>query len=406
MIFIILFLCSFVALHDAIPFTLQPMLKHSNTSETSNLMQQILKHTNDTQSDKFLINLVNELDPAQVQNVIVLVQALLDSSRGDLDRLILGCTDAGNALDSAVAAHTDALLAQTEGVAASELILADGTAAAQNLFDQTVGSLQADHQQIVAQLQAAVDSALSDKNAATNAKSVADGMLNSEQGRLESEIQSLSQVISILQSVSEANGISVPQNGLYSWFKPSGAHAVWSSSVGNFVGAATGSPVTVTTEAGNGATIPITYLSGPRTSIYHFGHIIPATFTICSTTRYTAGAPQGRILTGRIHNWLHGQWNSNVGVAHYGAWQTNHARGMSTDWIVMCCSSDPGQSCYVNGNEVHNAGGARTGDEDIWVNYHTAELSDWGVAEIITWDRALTNNEIQEVGAAMMSELH
>jgi len=336
-------------------------------------------------------NLIEELvdaDPAKVKEVVALVEIMLQAAQADLDRLTLESTNANSAYDTAVSTYDAAVVAQVDGVAAEEKRIA-ARAVAAGLEEQ------------------AITDALSAKNIAEGAKTEAQDNLDAEKTRLEAEIASLKQVISILNGL-VASGISVPQDGIYSWFKPTSANTVWPSSIGGIKGALIEGTVTVVTEAGNGAKSPISYLKGTRDSVYDFGAIVPETFTICSMSRYTTTTNQGRVLQGSPANWLHGHWHRQTGVCHYGhGWNTPHQNPPNTNWLIMCGSSDATQAVYENGVALPLVGSARAGNQNIWVNggSHGGERSDWGVAEIITWDRVLTVTEIEQVSLAMRTEL-
>jgi len=106
-------------------------------------------------------------------------------------------------------------------------------------------------------------------------------------------------------------------------------------------------------------------------------------------------------------------------VASYDAWVTSyHSQGTLTDWLVMC-STNNGRRAYVDGVNVATAdrrGGS--GNKHIGINYAPnggccdGEVSDWAVAEIITWNRALSDDEmlkvsdhLAKVGSARVTEV-
>ena len=64
--------------------------------------------------------------------------------------------------------------------------------------------------------------------------------------------------------------------------------------------------------------------------------------TLCALTRYGDTGTSGRILTSPEENFLHGHWQGNVGVAHWGSWKTGHGNQADrNDWINLC-----GQNTY------------------------------------------------------------
>lgn len=138
------------------------------------------------------------------------------------------------------------------------------------------------------------------------------------------------------------------------------------------------------------------YVRGDTASEFAFGRILAIpVFTICSLTRYT-GAVKGRILNGDGGlNWLHGHWSGRAGVALYGSWRTASDNNVSpvTDWVNSCGQNGAPNLVLVNGVERQTASGGVSG-VSVGVNRGTAETSEWGVAEVITWDRALNAGEM------------
>ena len=212
----------------------------------------------------------------------------------------------------------------------------------------------------------------------------------------------------ITVSVPWSNGVdgSLPMEGMYAWFESQNASAVWHSSVGTLKGEVVGGEVTVKTEAGHGATHPVRALHGDSKSKYDFGRAIPAgKWTLCTLSRYT-GANKRRIFEG-TGNFLHGHWYGLRGVAFYDAWVTSHqvGHGVVDDWLVMCGTND-GKRAYVDGTNValSDRSGASS-DKYLGINYakdcgdcaSERETSDWAVAEVMIWSRALSDAEMIQV---------
>ena len=188
------------------------------------------------------------------------------------------------------------------------------------------------------------------------------------------------------------------KSSMVAWFKSEDAGSAWKSAVGSWQARVTGS-VTKKVEAGHGATYPVVYLAGDTNTGIDFGQIMKPDFTICSVTRYLGGANQ-RILQHNQPNWLHGHWNGAVGVAHYNHWVTSPHRtpwqhpGL-TGWLVMCGSST---GVVFRGKERRNDGETAalksSGDAHLYINLHSGEKSDFGVMEVIVWNRALSEAEM------------
>ena len=153
----------------------------------------------------------------------------------------------------------------------------------------------------------------------------------------------------------------------------------------------------------NGAAGNVCSVRGAPASAITFGPgSVPATFTICSISRY-AGRNTGRILAGD-GNWLHGHWSANVGVAYYEGWKTGAATAISvkpTDWILFCGQNAAPGIFLANGVPVGNGAGGGNGNIAFGVNElgccGRSEASDWAIAEISVWNRALSADELETV---------
>ena len=173
-------------------------------------------------------------------------------------------------------------------------------------------------------------------------------------------------------------------------------------------------------------------VGGVRDGVRFPPNSIPPTFTICSVTRYhkperrdsavhereprdelpfytgaagvvetSRGVPdQGRILSAVEGDWFHGHWEGKAGVAFYGKWRTSRASKVvpNTDWVILCGQNAGGSLVSLDGTLIgEGSGGA--GGKTLSVNHGAKlngheELSDWAVAEIVVWDRALDAAEL------------
>ena len=196
--------------------------------------------------------------------------------------------------------------------------------------------------------------------------------------------------------------------GLYSRYTYNSwdpTHLVWNDVSGNqhnAKGAGSGFSTGCDNDQ-NGAAGTVCSVRGSTTSQLNFGpSSVPTTFTICSVTRYT-GVHKGRILNGD-GNWLHGHWSGNIGVAYYDAWKTGSATAIAiqpTDWLLFCGQNAPPGLFLANGVPVGNGAGGGTGNIAMGVNVlgviGPSELSDWAIAEISVWNRALSDYELETV---------
>ena len=151
------------------------------------------------------------------------------------------------------------------------------------------------------------------------------------------------------------------------------------------------------TEAGHGARKGVRNVRGEVNGRFQFGDIIPATFTICSLSRYI-GQSRGAILQSKRQDWFHGHFGDRAGVAYYaGRWTTGHVDNACRHCWVAMCGKNRGKEAYVNDGKNVATGdpGGTGGNADVWVNEGRHGRSDWAVAEVITWDRLLDTEEMR-----------
>jgi len=170
------------------------------------------------------------------------------------------------------------------------------------------------------------------------------------------------------------------------------------SGTGTAAATLTGSGFAIVGETGmHGAQGFASSLQGTTASQISFGDVIKEPFTICSVTRYTGTANSDRILQGGSNVWLHGHWNGRLGVAYYTGWRTQYIISQvnpTTDWLLMC-GTNVGQKIANFKDVTTNAGGVTT--NGLWINggFQAGYWdSDFAVAEIVTWDRALAQSEL------------
>ena len=193
---------------------------------------------------------------------------------------------------------------------------------------------------------------------------------------------------------------AIPLQGMVAWFKSENAGSAWPSEVGEFEGRSIANSVYRRVEAGFGADRPVTYLYGGSGAKFDFGLILKPTFTLCSVSRYQLHGRHLRVLQSRNgNNLLHGHWSGKAGVAFYNTWVTkNDILYNSDDWLVMC-GTNGAQRVYsgmANSTNIATAVGKQlTKDEPLYINHgYSNENSDFGVMEVITWDRALSEEEM------------
>ena len=175
----------------------------------------------------------------------------------------------------------------------------------------------------------------------------------------------------------------------------------WTSAVGNFLTTLSGNDrpyLSSDRKNFKGARMEQSFVKGSYHSKVNFGNIRGAG-TFCSKTRYT-GAKKGRILTGGEQNWLHGHHNGRAGVAHYHTGWVGSYDDVTpiNDWVVLCCSN-AGVNRYVNGVKKNDNAVKTGGTDTIWINGGAfgGEVSDWGAAFMVSWNRDLSHDELIKV---------
>jgi hypothetical protein len=125
--------------------------------------------------------------------------------------------------------------------------------------------------------------------------------------------------------------------------------------ISNSYGAATCTNITQSTFNG------IPQITGTTTSKINWpSNLLQPSFTICSLTRYTGASNQKRILQGKSVNFVHGHYNTNVGLCFYHeTWytgQTTPTNIQKTDWLAMSGSNKVsefnGENFLANSNKV------------------------------------------------------
>jgi len=205
-----------------------------------------------------------------------------------------------------------------------------------------------------------------------------------------------------------------PQRGLTNWFPSATAHPAWKDVIGNRVAQVVRGDVGVSSYAGHGSHREIRAVYGDVTSAYLFGQfILRQQWTLCTVSRYT-GSRRGRIFIGGPGNFLHGHNRGKRGVAYYDGWVTpDQTHGESTDWLVMC-ATNVGARAFVDGVNVAISNPKKSSGswKSLGVNEAPSSgccdrntKSDWAIAEVMVWDRALHSEEMMQVYRYVRTEL-
>ncbi|CAE7240735.1 unnamed protein product, partial [Symbiodinium natans] len=225
------------------------------------------------------------------------------------------------------------------------------------------------------------------------------------QGQLHLEFQKISPHVHLsgiaIAKVGSPTRISKPADppsqGMFAWFKSEHAGTVWPSSVGGFEGRSSRNSVFRTVSAGYGADRPVTSIEGTASSGFTFGDVLPPAHTVCSITRYSNGDHRGRILqSSKSYNWLHGHWKGRTGVAFYNGWVTSNSRNKDMrDWVVLCGTNDAQRVFDESSTNIATGSGKKFSQTiPMYVNHGHDERSAFAVMEVITWDRALSKDEM------------
>jgi hypothetical protein len=225
------------------------------------------------------------------------------------------------------------------------------------------------------------------------------------------------------------------EDDMHAWFASADLNSVasaaeWSSRVGSFQVAVTAGDAEVRRVAGAGAGLQrVSAVHGTTSTALRFGanvdgkRVIPqGTFSMCTVARYDGSAKQTIwSFENAIMVWGHAGGGDNgvsgnghlsfVFMCNSGAgWLHNPASTVALDakiasskddWVVFCGTNGMRRSSFyangvripaatVSGDECSATGGTAVG-----INLGTGGHSDFAVAELVTWNRALTDDEFR-----------
>ncbi len=223
-------------------------------------------------------------------------------------------------------------------------------------------------------------------------------------------------------------------SGLVSWFDATSFTAspsvAWTDKSGNGrnAGFPSATDITLRSDAagsGHGNSVAMSYVSGTTLSQIIFGGTLSAyPMTLCTVTRYT-GTNKKRIVTSTSssNNWMVGQHGGDegsgptLGIAYFsGAWvqQTTPSyitslSGSDTNWVYECVSISNAKLVILWDNGRQTQSGTYSGiggyaPTPLTINLYESEQSDFGVAEFILWDRALSSSDLSDMQAYLSSK--
>jgi hypothetical protein len=224
------------------------------------------------------------------------------------------------------------------------------------------------------------------------------------------------------------------EDSMHAWFASADLRSggtAWTSRVGNHVADVAAGIASVAATDGHGARKKVLAMHGTYQTQYNFGgtisgeKVIPnSEWSMCSVARYD-GVYRNRLL----------QASASVVWGHYGGGQGGTAKlgrlssgylcgtwvtrdsatraGVADDWddwVVFCGSNGGGRaSYYANGVQVGVSSlGLGNGCKDLSValnTYQPNEVTDFAIAELMTWNRALTDVEMMQVTHYLRAEV-
>jgi hypothetical protein len=205
------------------------------------------------------------------------------------------------------------------------------------------------------------------------------------------------------------------ETGLVGWYlADTWTGSSWPDSSGNNNNATTVTgTITKTTQdyTSLGASSSFTTLSGSTTAGIQFpAAILPSTFTFFHIARYDAaigvtggnGAGRGRIFDGATANWLDGFWNGGSGRCYHDGWLTSDTIDYHGNYWVISSSQNSryrSKSKNANGGSFYNFTGGGGTNKQLTINYgnYSGERSNWMVAEVVVYNRTLSDSEITQV---------
>jgi len=172
------------------------------------------------------------------------------------------------------------------------------------------------------------------------------------------------------------------------------------------MGAGIGITKATTSANVNGNTTTFTTLSGLTTSRITFPNSILNSYTLCHVSRYasTTTSKQQRIIGHASYNWLSGNLSGKTGSyngsGNFGNGYTDSNSGATTngalndtDWHLYC---DYSGGFRMDGTAAV-AAGRQTLPANISINTFSNQQSEWEIAEILIFDRALDASGIKYV---------
>ncbi len=167
-----------------------------------------------------------------------------------------------------------------------------------------------------------------------------------------------------------------------------------------------------TTAVGNGATVPQTYIYGDVNAqlVFPLGSI-PASFTICTTSRIAGGTAR-RVFNSPNTNFILGHDGGVPGAVYWGAergyvgYFDTPAPLASTDWLVLC-AKNPGtapNNVLAHGRSIGRVNTNFVANWQLTIN-NPSYQSDFAVSHVIIFDTALSDADMAKMSTTMLNSL-
>ena len=113
----------------------------------------------------------------------------------------------------------------------------------------------------------------------------------------------------------------------------------------------------------------------------------------------------GRVIDGTNNNVLHGWWAGRTGVYHQRGWITHKNRKGGSAWHIMAATNNG--LAYMDGTRVgkNNHKGQAPAQWTInFGQFHGGEWTKGDIAEMLFYDRHLSESDIQRVSTKLRSK--
>lgn len=123
-------------------------------------------------------------------------------------------------------------------------------------------------------------------------------------------------------------------------------------------------------------------------------------YTIFILSKYN-GETKRRVLTSSEGGWFSGHNDGKSGVAYHDNWVTQDVDSYGDNWVL---STDQRNLYRANGRRLSGYGLDESFPKDVGVNIASGQESDFAIAEILVYDRELSQDEYMKVESFLMEK--